>query len=488
MKQVFEIWPEGVHLVIHGNDQVEIADVKLDSREVKSGDLYAAIKGLNVDGHRFIADAIENGAKAILCEIVPEKMYPEICYLQVENSAKALGEITKKFFDNPASQLSLVGVTGTNGKSTIVTLLYQLFRQLGYKVGLISTIEVIIHDQVIPATHTTPDNITLNRLLVQMVASGCDYVFMEVSSHSVVQERISAIQFAGGIFTNLTHDHLDYHGGFNEYLAAKKRFFDELEKSSFALVNVDQKHSKIMVQNTKASIETYGLFHPCSYRGKILSNDFSGLQMEIDGDHVHLRLVGKYNAYNIMAVYATARLLNQDHQETIRGLSRLGPAEGRFDLVKDIEGDKTAVIDYAHTPDALEKVLEAIRDVKSSSSKLITVVGAGGNRDKAKRPKMALIAASLSDQVILTSDNPRDEEPEAILEDMRSGLTTPDLENKTVSIIDRKQAIKMAWMLAKKGDVILIAGKGHEKYQEIKGQKLPFDDKAICLALIQREI
>lgn len=452
----------------------KISKVVFDSRKVELLSLFIAVKGTQVDGHQFIERAIEKGAAVIVCEIVPEIRKENITYIKVANTSAALGEIAHNFYHHPSKSLQLIGVTGTNGKTTTVTLLHRLFSELGYKVGLLSTVENRIGQQVIPSTHTTPDALAINALLSEMVEMGCEYAFIEVSSHAIHQERIKGLVFKGGIYTNISHDHLDYHETFKEYINAKKKFFDDLPKTAFALTNVDDKNGKIMVQNTKASIATYGLKRMADFKAKILDNRIEGLHLTVNDQELYCRLVGVFNAYNLLAVYGVGKLLDFDDLELLTTLSNLPAAEGRFDTI--VKNQKIGIVDYAHTPDALENVLDTIQKVAKRAQKIITVVGCGGDRDKAKRPIMAKVACEKSDMVILTSDNPRSEEPAAILEDMEKGI--PEMASQKVLVIsDRKQAIKTACKFAKIGDIILIAGKGHEKYQEIKGEKFPFDDK-----------
>ncbi|HQU51964.1 MAG TPA: UDP-N-acetylmuramoyl-L-alanyl-D-glutamate--2,6-diaminopimelate ligase [Saprospiraceae bacterium] len=484
MKRLRDILPNAVSRVV-GNTDREIKDIVLDSRRVGVDSMFIAMPGTRVDGHEFISVAIHAGAGAIVCQHLPEQIEDHVTYIQVENVPQTLGYINQKFFDNPSRKTNLVGVTGTNGKTTIATLLYQLFTRLGYKAGLISTIEIRVGDRQQEASHTTPDNITLNRLLAVMVEEGCDYVFMEVSSHALEQQRVAGLHYAGAVFTNLTHDHLDYHGTFQAYLNAKKKLFDVLDKQAFALINIDDKHGTVMVQNTKAKVLTYSLLRPADIKGKIIQNSIEGLQLQINRQNVFTRLTGRYNASNLLAVYGSAIELGQGAEEVLTAISALHPAKGRFEVVIDPALGKTAVVDYAHTPDALEKVLQAMREVRQPGGKIITVVGCGGNRDKAKRPVMAKVSALLSDQIVLTSDNPRDEEPDAILADMWAGLDEGDQQG-AFRITDRHEAIRIAWQLAKAGDIVLIAGKGHETYQEIKGKRYPFDDKAEIQALISQ--
>ncbi len=466
-----------------GSTDVEISEVCFDSREIKPNALFVAIPGTLVNGHQFITQAVSQGAGAVLCEKLPEQLEQHVCYLKVENAAKALGVIAANFYDNPSSKLKLVGITGTNGKTTIATLLFQLFRELGYKVGLLSTVQNQINEQVIPATHTTPDPIAINRLINDMVAGGCDYCFMEVSSHAVAQHRIEGLKFAGGIFTNLTHDHLDFHKTFSSYLKAKKAFFDQLSSSAFALTNIDDKNGMVMLQNTQAKKKTYGLKNMANFKAKVLENRFKGLLLQIDHQEIWFKLVGSFNAYNLLAVYGAATLLDQDKDRVLTTLSHLNGAEGRFDLVS-LSG-VIGIVDYAHTPDAVQNVLHTIQDIRKGTEQVITVIGCGGNRDKTKRPQMAQVACDWSNKVILTSDNPRSEKPEQIIKDMVAGVL-PNNQKKTLSITDRKEAIRTACHLAKAGDIILLAGKGHEKYQEISGIKYPFDDKQILVEFLSQ--
>ncbi len=457
-----------------GTLEKEVNEVAFDSRKVKPASVFVAVKGTQVNGHQFIEQAILRGAGVIVCEELPKILQKAITYIKTANSAAALGIIAHNYYQQPSEKLHLVGVTGTNGKTTTATLLHRLFTRLGYKVGLLSTVENKIGQQTILATHTTPDALTVNALLNDMVETGCEYAFMEVSSHAIHQERISGLQFRGGIFTNISHDHLDYHKTFKEYIRAKKKFFDDLPKNAFALTNVDDKHGKTIAQNTIAKVATYGLRRLADFKAKILDNRMEGLHLTINDQELFCRLVGVFNAYNLLAVYATGKLLNFKELELLTALSDLRPAEGRFDTFT--KNGKIGIVDYAHTPDALENVLDTIQKIANRSQKIITLVGCGGDRDKAKRPVMAKVACNKSDVIILTSDNPRNEEPEAILADMEKGIPSEAIE-KVLIISDRKQAIKTACQLAKSGDIILVAGKGHEKYQEIKGKKLPFDDK-----------
>ncbi len=460
-----------------GSSNVEVSSIAFDSRCVVKDCVFVAQKGTQVDGHDYIHEAIKNGAIAIVCESLPEQLDSTVYYVQVADTKNALGIIAAEFYNQPSKNLKLVGVTGTNGKTTIVSLLYKLYKGLGYKVGLLSTIENVIDGQSVGATHTTADAIQNNKMLGQMVTADVDYCFMEVSSHSIDQGRISGLHFSGGIFTNLTHEHLDYHLTFNEYLKAKKKFFDLLPKPSFALTNTDDKNGKIMLQNTKAQKFTYGLRGISDFHCKIITNHFDGIELSIDQRSIWFRLIGEFNAYNIMAIYATAVLLGEDKLKVLTLLSNLNSADGRFDQIRSTN-NTTVIIDYAHTPDALKNVLDTISSIRVGNEKLITVVGAGGDRDKTKRPIMAQIACDRSDQVILTSDNPRDEDPDLIIEDMKTGLD-PMAKKKIISIVKREEAIKTAIALASADDIILLAGKGHEKYQIIKGKSYPLDEKRI---------
>jgi UDP-N-acetylmuramoyl-L-alanyl-D-glutamate--2,6-diaminopimelate ligase len=465
-----------------GSTESEVDAICFDSRKVAPGVLFVAVRGTESDGHAFIDKAINLGASAILCEELPLKINESVSYFLVENSAKALGIIASNFYDNPSAKLKLVGVTGTNGKTTIATLLFQLFCDLGYKTGLLSTVQNQINDLIIPATHTTPDPVALNHLLHTMVESGCDYCFMEVSSHAIVQSRIEGLEFTGGIFTNLTHDHLDFHKTFDSYLKAKKGFFDGLNTKAFALTNVDDKNGMVMLQNTRAHKKTYGLKNIADFKAKIIENHFSGLLLNIDNEEVWFKMVGNFNAYNLLAVYATALLLEQDRLKVLTSLSRLSGAEGRFDYLISPSGI-IGIVDYAHTPDAVQNVLSTIQDIRKGTEQVITVIGCGGDRDKTKRPVMAQVACDWSDKVILTSDNPRNEVPEQIIKDMEVGVM-PQNKRKALSITDRKEAIRTACHLAKSGDIIVVAGKGHEKYQDVGGVKLPFDDKEILIEFL----
>lgn len=482
MKKLQDILYKSGATEITGSLNKDIANITFDSREVKQGSLFIAITGTISDGHNFIEMAIEKGASAIVCTKKSQITHPEVTYIVVDDSSKTLGFIAANYYNNPSSDLIITGVTGTNGKTTIVTLLFNLFRDMGFSVGMISTINNRINNTIIPSTHTTPDAISLNKLFKQMVDAGCEYVFMEVSSHAIAQNRIAGIDFKIGVFTNITHDHLDYHKTFKEYISAKSAFFTQLPKESFAITNSDDKNGMVMLQNSAAKKLKYGLTTMADYKGKIIENTIEGMQLQIDGNDIFTLLCGKFNAYNILAVYAVANLLHNNKEEILIGISKLSGAEGRFDTLKSKSGI-TAIIDYAHTPDALKNVLETINALRTHNEQLIAIVGAGGNRDKSKRPEMANIASLLSSKLILTSDNPRNENPDAILDDMVVGLD-PAKKNNTMVITDRKQAIVTGWNLAKEGDIILIAGKGHEKYQDIAGVKHPFDDKKIISELM----
>ena len=462
-----------------GKTDREINALHFDSRKVGKEDVFFAVVGTLADGHQFIEQTIAQGATVIVCENLPEVHDFTITYIKVENTAAALGIMAGHYFGNPSAELKLIGITGTNGKTTIATILFKLFKDLGYKTGLISTVENYINDTVIPATHTTPNPIALNQLLSDMVNAGCDYCFMEVSSHAVSQHRIEGLSFSGGVFSNLTHDHLDFHKTFESYLKAKKTFFDMLPKTAFALTNIDDKNGLVMLQNTSAHKKTYALKQLADFKAKIVENGFSGLHLDIDNEDVYFKLIGSFNAYNLLAVYGTAILLEQDKLKVLTSLSRLTGAEGRFDYI--VSDDQIiGIVDYAHTPDAVQNVLGTIADIRKGTEQVITVIGCGGDRDKTKRPVMAQVACDWSDKVILTSDNPRTEDPQSIITEMEAGVS-PTNKRKTLSILDRREAIKTACHLAKSGDIILIAGKGHEKYQEINGVRNHFDDKEILL-------
>jgi UDP-N-acetylmuramoyl-L-alanyl-D-glutamate--2,6-diaminopimelate ligase len=460
-----------------GTTNREVSELVFDSRQVREGDVFFAIRGTLSDGHDYISSTIEKGASVIICEQIPQDLKSLVTYVAVVDSAVALGIMAANFCGNPASKLQLVGITGTNGKTTIATLLFKLFRELGYKSGLISTVQNHINDEVIPATHTTPNPIALNKLLKDMVDAGCSHCFMEVSSHAIVQHRIAGLSFSGGVFSNITHDHLDFHLTFDNYLKAKKEFFDSLPKSAFALTNADDRNGMVMLQNTKASKKTYALKQLADFKAKVIENSFRGLHLDVDGADVFFKLVGSFNAYNLLAAYGTAMLLEQDQLDVLTILSNLDGAEGRFDYILSPQ-KIIGIVDYAHTPDAVQNVLSTIQNIRKGNEQVITVIGCGGDRDKSKRPIMAQVACDWSDKVILTSDNPRTEDPQAIVNDMEVGVS-PTNRRKTLVILDRKEAIKTACHLANPGDIILLAGKGHEKYQEINGVRNHFDDKEI---------
>ena len=470
-------------LELVGNTEQDITGICFDSRKVSTSSMFIATVGTLVDGHQFIISAIEKGAGVIVCEKLPKKLDATVTYVVVDNSSRAMGLIAAAYYQHPSKKLKLVGVTGTNGKTTVATLLSNLFQELGYKVGLLSTVENKINNTVIPSTHTTPDSITINELLLDMIAANCDYCFMEVSSHAIVQERIAGLSFTGGIFTNISHDHLDFHQTFEEYIKAKKYFFDQLPASAFALTNSDDKRGAVMLQNTKAHAKTYALQSMATFKAKIIENQFSGLFLNIDAEEVWFKMVGSFNAYNLLAVYATAMLLDQDKTRVLTILSTLSGAEGRFDYTIAPNG-VIGIVDYAHTPDAIKNVLQTIANIRKGNETVIAIVGCGGDRDKTKRPIMAEVACKLSDKVILTSDNPRTEDPAAILKEMEAGVPI-SWKKKTITIQDRKEAIRTACHLAKSGDIILLAGKGHEKYQEINGIKFPFDDKQIFSEIME---
>jgi UDP-N-acetylmuramoyl-L-alanyl-D-glutamate--2,6-diaminopimelate ligase len=467
-----------------GKTDMDITDVQIDSRKVQKGTCFIAVKGAAADGHLYIPGAIKAGAIAIVCEVLPTERNQDVTYVQTASSAEAAGLIAHNFYDSPTSRIKLVGVTGTNGKTTIATLLYKLFSALGYKCGLVSTVENIIAGSIIPSTHTTPDAISLNGLLKQMADEGCAFVFMEVSSHAIHQRRIAGLQFAGGIFSNITHDHLDYHQTFDEYIRVKKAFFDGLPAQAFAITNLDDKRGSVMLQNTAAKKLTYSLRTMADFKGKILENSLTGLVMIINEQEVHFRLIGEFNAYNLLAVFGAAISLGEDKSQALLALSNLTGAEGRFDYIISSKDKIIGIVDYAHTPDALVNVLDTIKKLKKGYENVITVVGCGGDRDKTKRPIMGQVACDNSDKVVFTSDNPRSEEPEAILQDMEATLTTA-ARRKYIAIADRKQAIKTAVSMAQPEDIVLIAGKGHEKYQDIKGVKHHFDDKEVLVEMFE---
>lgn len=462
---------------VQGSTNVAIEHITADSREVRPFTLFIAVKGTLTDGHVYIDAAIKKGAVAIVCETLPQDKPEHVTFIQVDDSAKSLGLIAANFYDTPSEKVKVIAVTGTNGKTTTVTLLYQLFRLLNKKTGLLSTVVNKINDQQIPATHTTPDAITLNRLLREMADKGIEYCFMEASSHAIHQHRVQGVKFTGGVFTNISHDHLDYHKTFNDYIKAKKGLFDSLPSQAFALVNNDDNHAEVMVQNCKGRIRTFGLKTMCDYRAKVLENQFSGLQLNINGKDLYTKLIGGFNAYNLLAVYAVAMELGMDEMDTLTNMSMLGNVEGRFQYQQSRSGI-IAIVDYAHTPDALKNVLSTIKDIRSGNEQVITIVGCGGDRDKEKRPIMAQIAATYANKVILTSDNPRSEDPQTIINEMKAGLD-PVQNSKVFAITDRREAIRMACSMAESGDIILVAGKGHEKYQEIKGERFPFDDMKV---------
>ena len=472
-------------LSIIGSQEVKIRDIQMDSRNVAEGCLFIAVKGTQADGHMYISKAIESGAAAVVCETLPETLKGGVTYVTLKDTEDAVGKLATVFYGNPTEKIDLIGVTGTNGKTTIATLLYNMFRKFGYKVGLISTVCNYIDGEEIPTNHTTPDPITLNQLLGRMADEGCKYAFMEVSSHAIAQRRISGLIFAGGIFTNLTRDHLDYHKTVENYLKAKKAFFDALPKTAFALVNLDDKNGKVMVQNTKAKVVGYSLRTMSDFKGKVLEDGFEGMLMDINNREVNVQFIGRFNASNLLAVYGTACMLGKEQEDIMLIMSLLKPVSGRFDALRSPNG-YTAIVDYAHTPDALTNVLNTIQEVLDGRGQVITVVGAGGNRDKGKRPIMAQEAVKQSDKVIITSDNPRFEEPQDIINDMLAGLSKDDMK-KVISIVDRKEAIRTACMLAQPKDVILIAGKGHENYQDVKGVKLHFDDKEVVGEIFANE-
>jgi UDP-N-acetylmuramoyl-L-alanyl-D-glutamate--2,6-diaminopimelate ligase len=471
-------------LALDGNTNLSVSDVQIDSRKVQKGSLFVAVKGVAVDGHQFIEKAIGLGAVAVVCEEMPAERVPGVTYVQTSNSAETAGILAHNFYGQPSQNIRLVGVTGTNGKTTIATLLYKLFSALGYKCGLISTVENQVAGKVIAATHTTPDAVSLNALLAQMVDEGCSHAFMEVSSHAVHQRRIAGLEFTGGIFSNISHDHLDYHGTFDEYIKAKKAFFDALPASAFAITNIDDKRGPVMLQNTVAKKYAYSLRSVADFKGKILENSLAGLQMTVNDQEVHFRMIGEFNAYNLLAVYGAAVCLGEDKQTVLQVLSNTTSAEGRFDYIISPKEKIIGIVDYAHTPDALLNVLATIKKLRSGEEQVITVVGCGGDRDKAKRPIMGEVACAHSNKVIFTSDNPRSEDPLQILAEMETSLNSA-ARRKYISIADRKQAIKTAVSMAQPEDILLIAGKGHEKYQEINGVKHHFDDKEVLKEMFE---
>ncbi|MFI5194678.1 MAG: UDP-N-acetylmuramoyl-L-alanyl-D-glutamate--2,6-diaminopimelate ligase [Chitinophagales bacterium] len=469
---------------VHGKLHVPVNGLHLDSRKVEKGSAFIAVKGTHVDGHLFIPAVTEKKPAAIICEKMPDQVADGITYIQVENSAAAAGLLAHNFFGQPSEKMKLVGITGTNGKTTIATLLYKLFSSVGYTCGLLSTVENHIGDRVVPATHTTPDPISLNALLRDMVTANCTHVFMEVSSHAIDQHRIQGLIFSGGIFSNITHDHLDYHKTFDEYIRVKKSFFDGLSGKAFALSNADDRRGAVMLQNTAASKYYYSLRTTAAFKGKILEDNITGLVMTINDREAHFRLIGEFNAYNLLAVYGAAICLGEDKEDILRNLSALTGAEGRFDYILSSKEKIVGIVDYAHTPDALENVLSTLRKLRKNDERIITVVGCGGDRDKTKRPIMGEVACQLSDQVVFTSDNPRSEEADVIIKEMETGLNTA-ARRKFISVADRREAIKTAVSLSKPADILLVAGKGHEKYQEIKGVKYPFDDKAVLREIFE---
>ena len=477
MKTLKDLLKDTPVTALHGDGSTTVAALAYDSRAVTRSDCFFATRGTQSDGHDFIPDAVAKGASAVVCEQLPAETAHGVAYVVVPDAAGALADMAAAFYGHPSRELKLVGITGTNGKTTTATLLYDLVRALGYKAGLVSTVVYKVGERIVEATHTTPDPVRLNAMMREMADEGCEYCFMECSSHAIVQQRTRGLHFAGGIFSNITHDHLDYHKTFAEYIRAKKRFFDGLPKGAFALTNADDRNGMVMVQNTRARVATYSLRSLCDFQGKVLEDGFEGMLMDINGTEVNVQFIGRFNASNLLAVYGAAVLLGKKPEDVLVALSLLRPVAGRFDAQRSPDG-YTAIVDYAHTPDALENVLNAIHEVLRGQGHVITVVGAGGNRDKGKRPLMAQEAARQSDRLIITSDNPRFEEPQAIIDDMLAGLTAED-KRKTLSIVDRREAIRTACLLAQPGDVILVAGKGHEDYQEIKGVKHHFDDREI---------
>jgi UDP-N-acetylmuramoyl-L-alanyl-D-glutamate--2,6-diaminopimelate ligase len=475
MKELKKILEDIKVTRIYGDEGKVITGVTADSREVRPGNLFIAVKGTKSDGHKFIGKAVESGATAVICEALPEEQHEGVTMIVVEDSAAATGMAASAFYDHPSDKIRLTGVTGTNGKTTVATLLYNMFEALGYKCGLLSTVCNYVHRTRRDATHTTPDPVKLNALLVEMADEGCEYAFMEVSSHAIHQKRIAGLHFAGGIFTNITHDHLDYHLTFDNYLAAKKKFFDDLPKGAFALVNTDDRNGSVMLQNCRSEKHTFSMHGMADFRCSILEQGFEGMQLKIDDKEVWTHFLGDYNASNLLAVYAAALLLGAESSEVLRVLSNLHPVDGRMEVIRSAEGI-TGIVDYAHTPDALENVIQAVNRLRQGKGRLIVVVGAGGDRDRSKRPVMARIAAAGADRVILTSDNPRGEDPESIIDEMQAGLT-PDTMPKTIRITGRADAIRAAVVLAVPGDIVLVAGKGHETYQEVKGVRHHFDDR-----------
>jgi len=470
------LYKAGLEEVV-GNTHLAVERIVFDSRKAEAMTVFVAIKGFQTDGHLYIDKAVEQGTRIVVCETMPDQFAEGVTYVRVKDSAEALGVMASNFFDNPSEQIKLVGVTGTNGKTTVTTLLHRLFKSMGYKVGLLSTVVNLIGNEEVKATHTTPDPVQLNALLAKMVEAGCEFCFMEVSSHAIDQRRIAGLTFAGGAFTNITRDHLDYHETFDKYIGAKKAFFDELPSQAFSLFNADDVHGEIMAQNTRSKVYSFGLRSDADFKVRILENHFQGLNLVIDGAEVWTKLIGRFNAYNVLTAYAISVLLGQDKMEVLTMISNITPPDGRFEYVTSTEG-VIGIVDYAHTPDALKNVLSTIADIRNGSEQVITVVGCGGDRDKGKRPQMANIACQFSDRVLLTSDNPRSEDPEAIIADMEEGVDRSSAK-KVTSITDRAEAIQAAVSLAKPGDIILVAGKGHETYQEIKGERFDFDDMSI---------
>jgi UDP-N-acetylmuramoyl-L-alanyl-D-glutamate--2,6-diaminopimelate ligase len=485
LKRLIDILERVSVLEVSGNADISVSEICFDSRRAKEGSIFTAVRGTKTDGHTYIPEVINKGCRAIMCENLPEQLQKDVTYIRVADSATALGLMASAFFSYPSEKLNLVGITGTNGKTTTATLLHELFRKTGYHAGLISTIRNLVDDKPAESTHTTPDSIEINNLLSRMVKSGCSYCFMEVSSHAIDQKRIEGLKFRGGVFTNLTHDHLDYHTDFMAYLRAKKLFFDRLPDSAFALVNKDDRNGMVMVQNTTAEVQTYSLKSVSDYKCKILENHSDGMLLKIDNKELWTGLIGEFNAYNLLAVYGTAILLGIEDEKVLTIMSSFKPVRGRAESITS-SGGITAVVDYAHTPDALENILMAVNKIRKGSGKIITVVGAGGDRDKTKRPLMGNIAVMNSDRVILTSDNPRSEVPEDIINDMRRGISK-NVSERVISITDRLEAIKTAFMLARNGDIILVAGKGHETYQEIEGKKHHFNDMEIIIDLMKKQ-
>ncbi|MCC6814955.1 MAG: UDP-N-acetylmuramoyl-L-alanyl-D-glutamate--2,6-diaminopimelate ligase [Saprospiraceae bacterium] len=478
MKKLADLIQNCRNLKVFGSANKVVEGISLDSRSCKANYCFVANKGSHQDGHNYIDSALKNGASIILCESIPENIVEEICYIQSSDLMNTLATILTRYFNHPQESLKLIGITGTNGKTTTTTLLFDLFRSLGYRCGLISTVRNIVNLKIIESTHTTPDIISLYSLLAEMKQNKCDYVFMEVSSHAIDQKRIAGLKFDLAVFTNITQDHLDYHGTFLNYINTKKSYFDQLESNSNSLINADDEHAKVMIQNTRSKIATYGIRNLADYKGRIIENSFYGLQLKINQNEFHTSLIGDFNASNLVCVYAAAHLLGIKEEEILIQLSKLKSVEGRFDWFKNYENNKIGIIDYAHTPDAVEKILSTIVKIKSPQQSIITVLGCGGNRDKLKRPLMASTAVRYSDKVIFTADNPRDEDPLLIIEEMEAGVDTA-LKQKYISIVDREQAIMTACLVSNSADIILVAGKGHEKYQEIKGKKFPFDDVKI---------